>query len=62
MNFFEFFELLSAMDLYYQLGGDGKKSIPHPQMPGLYLHPNGIVSPDLPQGNEQRPMFDPTEL
>jgi hypothetical protein len=61
-TFFEMFELLTTLELYYKLGGDGKKSIPHPTLEGFYLHPNGIVSPDLPEGDEQMPMFDPKDI
>ena len=53
------FGLESGVDIYYRLGGDGKKSIDHPDLPGFYIHPNGIVSPDLPVDKEQQPMFDP---
>lgn len=51
--------LSDAMELYRKLGGDGKKSIEHPDMPGFYLHPNGIVSPDKPEGDEHQPLFNP---
>jgi hypothetical protein len=54
--------LESAMDVYYRCGGDGKKSITHPDMPGYWLHPNGIVSPDRPEGDEHVPIFDSAEL
>lgn len=58
-QFVESFGLESGVDIYYRLGGDGKKSINHPDLPGFYIHLNGIVSPDLPEGNEQHPMFNP---
>lgn len=58
-TFLEFVELEDAFELYRRLGGDGKKSIKHPTMPGFYLHPNGIVSPDKPEGDEHQPLFDP---
>jgi hypothetical protein len=61
-QFMESFGLETAVEMYYRLGGDGKKSIPHPDLEGFYIHPNGIVGPDLPAGSEHLPMFDPLEL
>lgn len=54
--------LESVVDVYYRHGGDGKRSIPHPDMPGMYIHPNGIVSPDMPEDDEHVPLFDPRDL
>ena len=56
------FGLETTVEMYYRLGGDGKKSIDHPDMPGFYIHPNGIVSPDVPEGNEHQPLFDPRKI
>ncbi len=53
------FEYERTVDMYRRLGGDGKKSVPYPGFPGFWLHPNGIVSPDQPQGTEHQPIFDP---
>lgn len=62
VQFVESFGLESLMDVYYRLGGDGKKSIPHPEIEGFYIHPNGIVGPDLPEGTEHHPAFDPLKI
>ena len=61
-SFFESFGYEAAMDVYYRLGGDGKKSIAHPDFPGFYIHPNGIVSPDVPISKEHQPLFDPLKV
>lgn len=55
----ESFGFESAVDVYKRLGGDGKRSVEYPGMPGWYIHPNGIVSPDMPAGEEHMPIFDP---
>lgn len=61
----ESFSLETTVEMYKRLGGDGKKPVEYPGVPGWYLQPNGIVSSckgrqrDGDNPGEHEPIFDP---
>ncbi len=55
----ESFSLESSFDMYTRLGGDGHKSVELPDQPGMWLHPNGMITcHEVEKDSERLPMVD----